>query len=121
MSSRRAVVAVLLALFVALSPLLADMPACDTKAAARVTIDLPSAQPTAAGRAETRAVLPLPTALPSVQGSIEPPASLLLTTACIRHLQHSRWAAVCMDMPLIPRSAAQCYMDHPHHAPPSQA
>lgn len=121
MSARRALVAVLLALFVALSPLLGDMPAGGAEAAGRATIDQPGAQPAAAGRAETRAVLPLPTALPSVQDSVETPESLPLTAACIRHPQHSRWVAVCMDMPLIPHSAAQCYMDHPHHAPPSQA
>ncbi len=123
MSARRAGVAVLLALFVALSPLLGDMPATGAHSAAdRTTIDLPGAHPAAdAGRAETRAVLPLPTALPCAQDSVETPETLLMTAACIRHPQHSRWVAVCMDMPLIPHSAVQCYMDHPHHAPPSHA
>ena len=82
MSARRALVAVLLALFVALSPLLGDMPAGGAEAAGRATIDQPGAQPAAAGRAETRAVLPLPTALPSVQDSVETPESLPLTAAC---------------------------------------
>ena len=122
MRARRALLAVLLALFAALSPLLGDITAdCAATRAQRAAADWLGMQPPATTRAETRAVLPQPVALPSMQEHAVASDALPLTIACVRHPQHSLWVAVCMDTLRIPCHVAQGFMDHPHHAPPSLA
>ena len=123
MRTRRAWVALLLAFFVALSPLAFGPFAPHVKGSASAPAPiLPSAQHTARSLADTRAVLPQAQSLPAPQQACHGmPTSAAHGGPYPRRAAHSLCISGGMDRRFIPAQAVQCYMDHPHHAPPQFA
>ncbi len=121
MAGKKAVLAVLLALCLALLPLYSLAASANPQP---VGIGLPS--PLGGGHrapvtAESPAVLPSPAAQPCMQDGAEGYHCMLLAASALKNPLHSRWLAGCTAFRSIPHQAERCYTDHPHHAPPRQA
>ncbi len=120
MRTRRAWVALLLAFFVALSPLaFGPFVPCAKGAEVIPAPTLPNARHTARALADTRAVPPQPQSLPAPQQTCqEMPTGAADGSPFARHAAHRLCTHGGTGARFIPAQAVQCYMDHPHHAPP---
>lgn len=122
MNTKRAVVLLLLAFFVMLSPL-AFKPVAT--GAADTAFHLAS-HAWQVGRAvrtlpDTNAVMPQIVSLPIPHASQGMPAAIPLIGSHIGRATRRLCSAHGPKAAYVPAQAVQCYMDHPHHAPPRRA
>lgn len=116
-----AVTAILFAALFALAPLWALNLASDyTPVMDHQTYDGPNLFQPGPTKGEEPAVLPSPTVMPiPAPYAVKP--FLLLIIVIMLLLRRVRLTCLCQDIGAIAASAFQCLLDHPHHAPPTDA